>query len=183
LVFFFGGLAIGSLFWGWVASQWDLSGALISSGIGLLMANIISYFVRLEGIPLLDHTPAHDSPAPIGELKIHHQHGPIMVSVEYSVKKHNHPNFIEAIAGLRRIRLRDGAYFWSLFHDIEKPEQYLECFMIESWLEHLRFHERISVSDRNTQLKVLSFHEGPHKPLVKHYVAAPIGLKQPPSNS
>jgi len=46
------------------------------------------------------------------------------------------------------MRRRNGAYFWQLFHDSENPTRFLECFMDESWTEHLRQHERSSVTDR-----------------------------------
>ena len=37
---------------------------------------------------------------------------------------------------------------WELFTDTEDPEHIVECFMVESWLEHLRQHERVTVADR-----------------------------------
>jgi len=45
-------------------------------------------------------------------------------------------------------RRRNGAYFWQLFHDSSDPTRFVEVFMDESWMEHLRQHERASVSDR-----------------------------------
>ena len=49
------------------------------------------------------------------------------------------------------MRRRNGAYFWELFHDSAEPTRYIEVFMDESWLEHLRQHERVSVADRAIQ--------------------------------
>ena len=46
---------------------------------------------------------------------------------------------------------RNGAYFWQLFHDSEDPTRFVETFMDESWMEHLRQHERASVADREIQ--------------------------------
>ena len=39
-----------------------------------------------------------------------------MVTIEYSVERKNVEKFSQAIRDLRRIRLRDGAFFWSLFN-------------------------------------------------------------------
>ena len=49
------------------------------------------------------------------------------------------------------MRRRNGAYFWELFHDSADPSRFIECFMDESWVEHLRQHERVSVADREIQ--------------------------------
>ena len=54
---------------------------------------------------------------------------------------------------MRRIRRRDGAFMWELFSDIEQPDRMVECFMVESWLEHLRQHERATVADREVDRK------------------------------
>jgi len=49
--------------------------------------------------------------------------------------------------------------------------------MVESWLEHLRQHERISITDRRLIKKVGSFHEGNLPPLVTHFVAHQVPRK------
>ncbi len=152
------------------------------AAIGLIVANSGTYFVRLEGIQMLDHTPSKDSPAPVGEALPAHEQGPVMINVEYHVKRENHEKFIQAIQDMRRIRLREGAYFWSLFHDIEHHHRFVECFMVESWLEHLRYHERVSVSDRKYQSKVNAFHEGEKRPKVTHFVAEKTSIKKSREN-
>ena len=59
--------------------------------------------------------------------------------------------------GLREMRRRNGVYFWELFHDSANPSHFVECFMDESWLEHLRQHERVSVADRGIQQRAKRF--------------------------
>jgi hypothetical protein len=73
---------------------------------------------------------------------------------------------------LRRIRRRDGAYMWELFSDIEQPDRMVECFLVESWLEHLRQHERATVADRKVIEKARAFHLGSEPPKVTHMVAS-----------
>jgi len=55
------------------------------------------------------------------------------------------------------MRRRNGAYFWNLFHDSAHPNRLIECFMDESWIEHLRQHERVSVSDREIQRRAKQY--------------------------
>lgn len=75
------------------------------------------------------------------------------------------------MAQMHRIRRRDGASQWGLFVDATDPWRYLEEFVVESWLEHLRQHERVTVSDHEVQELVRSFHTGPELPRVSHYVS------------
>jgi hypothetical protein len=46
--------------------------------------------------------------------------------------------------------------------------------MIDSWAEHLRQHERITVADRSVEYRVFSFHIGNKPPVVSHFVAEPL---------
>ncbi len=85
-------------------------------------------------MPLLAETPEPDS-------------GPVMVAISYRVQPSKRSEFVAAMSAVREMRRRNGAYFWELFHESSDPGLYLECFMDESWLEHLRQHERASVAD------------------------------------
>jgi hypothetical protein len=43
--------------------------------------------------------------------------------------------------------------------------------MLESWLAHLRQHERVTVEDRHVQEQVRALHRGGGPPRVTHLVA------------
>jgi Transmembrane secretion effector len=43
-----------------------------------------------------------------------------------------------------RIRRRDGPSRWGIYRDTEHPDLFLESFIVPSWAEHLRQHERIT---------------------------------------
>jgi len=51
------------------------------------------------------------------------------------------------------------------------PGRYLEYFMEESWLEHLRHHERVTESDRIAQELVHAHHLDEDRPRVSHFLA------------
>ena len=72
--------------------------------------------------------------------------------------------------GLGAIRLRDGAIRWGLWGDVEQPGRVLESFVVGSWLEHLRQHERITAADRAVQAIAHTFHRGAEPPRVRHYI-------------
>lgn len=75
---------------------------------------------------------------------------------------------MDMLSGERR---RDGAYAWGLFEDTEHPGRYLEYFLVASWLQHLRQHERVTHTDKDTQGQVQAFHIREQKPKVSHFLA------------
>ncbi len=44
--------------------------------------------------------------------------------------------------------MRDGAYDWGVYEDVAKPGRFVETFSLDSWIDHLRQHERVTHSDR-----------------------------------
>lgn len=66
-------------------------------------------------------------------------------------------------------RHRDGALPWGMFHDVVDSEHYVETFIVESWIEHLCQHERVTVTDRALQERVHAFYKGAIRPKVSHF--------------
>ena len=69
---------------------------------------------------------------------------------------------------IRRMRLRDGAIRWDVWEDAAEPGRVVECFVVESWLEHQRQHARITHADRIDQELLNAFHIGDQLPIVRH---------------
>ena len=69
--------------------------------------------------------------------------------------------FIEAMSDFERIRRRDGAMQWGIFYDTSAPGIYLESFLVESWAEHERQHNRFTMADRESEGRVLKFAREP----------------------
>jgi hypothetical protein len=44
---------------------------------------------------------------------------------------------------------------WGVYYDAENPGVYLENFVVESWAEHTRQHDRFTVADRKFEERVL----------------------------
>ena len=53
-----------------------------------------------------------------------------------------------------------------------RPGRYVETFVVDSWLEHLRQHDRVTVADRAIEERVRRFHVGEAPPRVSHLIAA-----------
>ena len=57
-----------------------------------------------------------------------------------------------------------------LFQDTEYPGRFVENFIVESWAEHLRQHDRVTHMDKTIQEKVRSFHVGQSRLKATHYL-------------
>jgi Transmembrane secretion effector len=52
------------------------------------------------------------------------------------------------------------------------PGRFVETFVVESWAEHLRQHERVTAADRAVEERARAFHTGDGPPIVSHLIAA-----------
>ena len=68
----------------------------------------------------------------------------------------------------RAARLRDGAYRWHLWRDLDEPGQVTEIFLLGSWEEHLRQGDRATSARLQIEAKVKAFHRGAEPPIVRH---------------
>jgi len=110
-------------------------------------------------------------PAPIVTRDVDQDKGPVLVTIEYRIKPTNRDAFLTALEGLAQDRRRDGAYDWGVFEDAAEEGRLLETFVVDSWLEHLRQHQRVTNADRLLQDEVHRFHLG-EAPKVTHFIAA-----------
>jgi hypothetical protein len=101
--------------------------------------------------------------------------GPVLVTVKYVVDPTTAPDFLNEIYRYQRIRRRDGATRWGIFYDTQAPSVYLETFLVNSWAEHQRQHDRFTVADHEFEKRVLSYTIEPTT--VKHYIHAKKTVK------
>jgi Transmembrane secretion effector len=141
-------MATGSALWGAVAARMGIPIALIVAGVGLLLGLLVATRYRLAGGEPLDLTPSLHWPEPIVTIEPPAEHGPVLITVEYRIDPVHAVDFARAMREVRLERLRDGALRWDLFHDPADPNRYVETFLVESWVEHLRQHERVTQADR-----------------------------------
>jgi Transmembrane secretion effector len=92
------------------------------------------------------------------------------VTVEYGVDPAQREPFLIALEHVGRQRRRDGAFAWGVFEDAAVAGRFVETFIVESWLEHLRQHERVTYADRELQDAVRQYVNG--VPKVTHLIAA-----------
>ena len=96
-------------------------------------------------------------------------------SLEYRIDDTDRDAFCLLIRELGVIRRRDGAIHWGYFEDTEDHGRFIEMFMVESWLAHLRQHARVSAADKILQDKIAALHCEAVPPRVTHAVTPGAG--------
>jgi MFS family permease len=171
MLVFFGGMAGGSVLWGATARLIGIPNALTAAACGLVAGLLGTFRFRLSTAERLDLTPSMHWPTPTLMVEPEPNDGPVLVVVEYRIDPSRWHEFGVAVRKLRRARLRSGAFRWTLFVDASDPQRYVESFIVESWVEHKRQHERVTVFDRELENIVHSFHTGNGPPAVTHFLA------------
>jgi MFS family permease len=172
LTVFFGAMTAGSLAWGQLATLTSLDTALATAAALGLVSVAAS---KPKPLPSGDGStaPAIVWPALANLEGVDRASGPIMVTVEYHVPRASQDAFPAAAARLGAIRRRDGAFEWGLLRDAVDAEQVTEWFLVGSWEEHLRQHDRATAADAELAQCVRAFHRGDGIPVVRHLV--PLG--------
>lgn len=165
-------IAAGSTLWGAVAAHAGISVALLGAALGLVVGLITMMRYRLETGEDLNLTPSMHWHEPVVVTKPHPEDGPVLVTIEYRIDPLRSGDFAAAMRAVRLARRRDGAIRWGLFGDAADPSRYVETFIVGSWAEHLRQHERVTVADREIQERARAFHVGDTPPTVSHLISA-----------
>lgn len=172
LLVFQGAMALGSVIWGEVASRAGLRTTLVLAGIALIAGAALTSRIRFVKAKETDTAPSQHWQEPQIEVSPDPEHGPVLVTVEYFIDHDDVAQFSTAMKPVERIRRRDGAIQWGLFQDAAIPDRFIESFMVESWAEHLRQHERATMRDRALEENAARFHRGKDIPRVTHWIAA-----------
>lgn len=166
----FGSLTLGSAVWGKVAALTGLPAAHLIAALGAMIAVPLLWRWKLQTGASLDLTPSMHWPEPSVAGDVEADRGPVLVTVEYQIKPEARAAFLAALAKLADERGRDGAFEWGLFEDLARTGRFVETFMLDSWIEHLRQHERVTHADRELQ-EVIHRFQVDGTPKVTHLIA------------
>jgi MFS family permease len=171
MLVFQGGLAAGSALWGAVAARAGIQPALFWAGLGIIGTVAIGLVAKLPDTTT-DVSPWNHwkMPAIVEDIRPEFDAGPVLVTVEYRVNPVRIDEFLQAIHEYGRVRRRDGAFRWSVYRGLEEADRYVETFVVSSWAEHLRQHERVTNADRAVEDRLRTFVTG--VPSVRHLVSA-----------
>jgi hypothetical protein len=166
MLVFQGSVAAGSATWGALAARQGISTALLWAGVGAILTTVLALLLRLPDVSL-DLTPWNHWRIPVVDAEVDFE-GPVLVAIDYDVAPERVTDFIETMHEYGRIRRRDGASRWGICRDLENPNRYLETFIVSSWAEHLRQHDRLTRADSQVEERLRSCIV--NRPMVRHFL-------------
>jgi len=178
LVVFQGGNAIGSAVMGVVAGAAGLTATLVIAAAGLALGPLAGLAWRFRTIAPEDLLPAGDWPAPHlaapdgSEPDGSAPEGPVLVTVEYRARPDTAGEMMAALHETRFSRRRTGATSWRAWRDASDPNRILEQFVVASWPEHLRQHERVTRRDQARLDRIRELADPERPAVVTHWLAA-----------
>jgi MFS family permease len=169
LLVFQGGIAAGSVLWGAAAGRYGLRITFSAAAIGLAASLVLRVQYSVSG-ETDDLSPWNHWPSLAALAQPPLDEGPVLVTAEYMVAPEKTDDFRKAMYHYQNVRRRDGAIRWGLYYDAKVPGRYLETFVVRSWAEHLRQHDRFTVSDKKVEDHLYSLVLQP--PKVSHFIHA-----------
>jgi hypothetical protein len=166
-------LAIGSAFWGALASMAGTSIALVASAALVVVLHLLNRRVRVTMGTEADVTPGVQLPDMAIAVQPLPDDGPVLIQIEYRVDPENHKPFLRAIHAVEAIRRRNGATSWRVFRDLSEEGRFVERYIIASWAEYVRLRSRMTMGERKLQEHVEQF----QRPSVPIRVSRLIGVK------
>jgi MFS family permease len=150
MLVFQGAVAAGSAAWGSAAARIGIGRTLVWAGVGTIATTALGLFLPLpeSGVDL---SPWNHWRMPAAIPAEFDDAGPVLVTVEYFVESDRVAEFMKTIHEYGRVRRRDGASRWGICRDLETPDRYLETFIVGSWAEHLRQHDRLTRADSHLE--------------------------------
>lgn len=170
---FLGLLPLGSILAGAVA---DLTGprtAIAGLSVGTFVLGLAATRVRL---PVLEDviSPARPEDLPPStHAGTDVEGGPVMVVNTWQLDPGDRTDFLAVMAELRRVRLRTGAHRWRLYRAVDEPDRLSEIFILSSWEQHLRQHERLDIEAVDVIARARRF-DVAGGPLTRHLVAVDL---------
>jgi MFS family permease len=92
------------------------------------------------------------------------QDGPVSITTQLRVDPTRRSECIAVMREARLIFLRNGAYRWHLYEDLNKPNEFRMEVVVPSWKQHLLQSERMTKSEKEVIEKLRNLRIEPHPP-------------------
>ena len=169
-----GSSAVGAALWGQVADWTSVRTSLLCAAGAAVLSQAATARLKIESGAAEDLAPASFPPPAGTQIAVDPDDGPVLITIEYCIDPARSTDFLAVMRDTRRNRLRHGVLSWSLFHDANAPGRYIEQFVDESWVEHLRHFERMTAYDLALRERRFGFHTGEGPPKVTRYLAESV---------
>jgi hypothetical protein len=170
-----GGIAIGAILWGQLAGAQGIAVALYASGAFLLLTPLIGFLLPLPDALKggVEEVGLDNEPEVALDLSL--RSGPISIAVDYRVDPASARDFYDAMRPVQRMKLRNGAFNWSIARDIADPELWTERFYCPTWGDYLRLRNRFTQADLDAQARADGYIRAGHRVVVRRRLERPYG--------
>jgi MFS family permease len=167
------GIALGSALWGKLAGWSGVPWTWGFGALALVVTLVFAFRWRFDRIADVDLSPAPMTEPNAPLIGAEDSDSPALVVVAYEVSPEAEADFLRALRLVGRARRRTGASDWSVYRDADRDHRYIETFVLPSWDEHVRQHQRRTVTDFELQEDVRAYLKPGTEPTAKHFVAPP----------
>lgn len=168
---FQGAMAIGSAFWGFVATHAGTRPTLVASAammcaVVLVMRRFPARMGELAEVTEADGVLHPEPGAPgVPDAAV------VAVQISYQVAAHDRDAFLRLAYAMGKVRRRDGASMWRVYRDLGDDCCYVERFLVDSWSQYLRQRGRATMADAALEQKLWELHAGKEPPHIAHFLA------------
>jgi len=166
----FGGMALGSWLWGFVADRADVRTALLGAAGVMVACALLGRWVPLARLTDLNLDPLKRWQEPATAVPVQPRTGPVVIMIEYVIREEDVLEFLGAMAERRRIRRRDGARNWRVLRDLADPQVWVERYETPTWLDYIRHNSRLTHDDATIPAQLRALHRGPDGPRVRRMI-------------
>jgi MFS family permease len=147
-------IALGSAFWGAMASGTGIRIALGISAAAMLVLYAANRGVRVKMGNEADVTPSLHLPELAPTIQPLPEDGPVLIQIVYQVDADKRTAFLRAMHAMGPTRRRNGAASWRVYRDIGQEGRFVERYVLTSWSEYVRLRTRMTIADRDLQARV-----------------------------
>jgi len=135
------GTACGSWPWGHVAAGAEVQTAMLVSAAAAASTTLLGLVLRMPSASDSEHEEVRMSDPEVA-LDLTGRSGPIVTEVEYSIAHEDAREFYRRMMAVRLLRMRNGAFEWSIARHIADPQIWVERFTCPTWHDYLRLRDR-----------------------------------------
>ncbi len=171
----YGGMALGSWALGVLADSRGVAVGLMAAAGVLVLNALLGRWLPLTQTEHLNLDPLWPSHEPQTTVPVDYRTGPVVVSVEYRIRREDVLEFLTLMAERRRIRRRDGARNCVLLRDVSDQEIWIERYETATWLEYIRHTSRMTHDDAGVFQRLRALHQGAGAPVIRRLLEQQSG--------
>lgn len=142
LMAMFGLVPFGTVLAGVLGDALSASTALIICSAAVIVLSVVTLTRPLPDPQQMPQPDPIGQPPPEDHPTIRST-GRVAVITTWDVDPTRLEAFVDLMDEIRRVRLRTGAFRWTLYRDVIQPNRFTELFEVYTWEQHLRQHERL----------------------------------------